>query len=172
MYDASHCSPPKFASRRPRQESREMASASPHVSLAGFAYLEPLARPLARSSSVLPTVMPVCQPLSPKLRSLTERLSPESNWMTRIPEPLGGTSRAGCLSPKLKPNPLHCDGICSDFARSGVWPVNRRRSPTTPRPRGLTAQMRRELDTNEWHTPPRSPRSTRIDFPEILRGLS
>ena len=61
-------------------------SASPHVSLAGFAYLEPLSRPIRVDDSSYNSPeheQHRALELPSKLASLTERLAAQSNWVRR-----------------------------------------------------------------------------------------
>ena len=59
-------------------------SCSPHVSLAGFAYLEPLSRPIRVDDSSYNSPeheQHRALELPSKLASLTERLAAQSNWV-------------------------------------------------------------------------------------------
>ena len=129
-----------------------MSALSPHVSLAGFGYLEPLARPMT-STPKTPVTMPITdRSLPPRLASLTARLSPRSNWVRRSPATLELDGRARMLSPVAS---ILDSSMGSDFGRSGVSPLHSHPPiPTIAREKQSTAQQRREVKTSEWHLKP------------------
>ena len=89
-------------------------SASPHVSLAGFAYLEPLSRPIRVDDSSYNSPeheQHRALELPSKLASLTERLAAQSNWVKREEQKSPGRS-----PPSLTTSRIDCE---SEFARSG-----------------------------------------------------
>ena len=79
-------------------------SASPHVSLAGFAYLEPLSRPIRVDDSSYNSPeheQHRALELPSKLASLTERLAAQSNWVRRGVERAASAGFDGCFTSSL-----------------------------------------------------------------------
>ena len=128
-----------------------MTSSTPHVSLSGFGYLEPLARSIRTSSMPGRQQVRQVHQLPPKLAAITERLSPRSNWMRSAP---GSPPRVRSLSPEQSrsiTDSLDC--LSSEYARSGMWPPNRPPLQTIARSPGLAPVQRRHARTSEWHSP-------------------
>ena len=124
-------------------------SCSPHVSLAGFAYLEPLSRPIRVDDSSYNSPeheQHRALELPSKLASLTERLAAQSNWVRGEEQKSPGRS-----PPSLTTSRIDSE---SEFARSGIWPSLSPPKPTVARKPDSTALQRRRPLTNTWHAVP------------------
>ena len=141
-----------------QREALVMSVLTPHVTLTGFGYLEPLARQTRTTATLGRPKTWTTEPLTRKHAAITERLSARSNWMRASPN----SPPRQTLSPLAYSVDLSLDSISSDYARSGVWPANRPPLPSMARSPRSTAQQRRRVNTKEWHMPP-SPHELRHD---------
>ena len=139
-------------------------SSSPHVSLAGFAYLEPLSRPIRVVDSSWDSPEHEQQrtlELPRKLASLTERLAAQSNWVRREQQKSPGRS-----PPSLTTSRIDSE---SEFARSGIWPSLSPPKATVARKPDSTALQRRRPLTKVWHTVPPQTAEEELSAEEILK---
>ena len=137
-----------------------MSSATQHVALCGFGYLEPIARPIRFQGSVAPELPEPPRKLPPKLAALTERLAVRSNWLSREADAHKPPSPCKALYSPPMGSRVDSD---SSYYKSGTWPRALPPTPTTPRVQESTALMRRHPLTSEWHA--RSPSPTRPMYP-------
>ena len=137
-----------------------MTSSSPHVTLAGFGYLEPLARPIRCPASINSASAQQQPGLSKKLLKLTDRLATKSNWVRRESHsPQRSRYPEGEFS---SPRTDSFSNYTSSYAQSGSWPRSSSPRPSEARSPNSTALQRRNPPTTEFHVPA-SPEFRRIE---------
>ena len=160
-----------------------MTTLSPHVKLAGFGYLEPLARPVCDKIGNSPTSSKPrgIPPLTQKAALVTERLAAKSHWIgVRSPRPFASafpasetvsfpsvTSLPTSPHSVIYPTPFDSgpvDVLTTQYSRFGTWespsppmspvPSRHRDPPSTGRRMLETPRDRRAFETTPaWHEP-------------------
>ena len=147
-------------------------SNTPHVTLTGFGYLEPLARPIKPPTVVAPPEVPEVPPLSPRIAKLTDRLAVRSQWLKRR----GPSNLAH--DTKLSPGGTDLFALSrvntnSQYSTSGIWPSISPPRPTVARgalhasPRQPAIQRRVGSLTSDWHVPPQPGQAARAEDGEV-----
>ena len=160
-----------------------MTTLSPHVKLAGFGYLEPLARPVCDKIGNSPTSSKPrgISPLTQKAALVTERLAAKSHWIgVRSPRPFASafpasetvsfpsvTSLPTSPHSVIYPTPFDSgpvDVLTTQYSRFGTWespsppmspvPSRHRDPPSIGRRMLETPRDRRAFETTPaWHEP-------------------
>ena len=160
-----------------------MTTLSPHVKLAGFGYLEPLARPVCDKIGNSPTSSKPrgIPPLTQKAALVTERLAAKSHWIgVRSPRPFASafpasetvsfpsvTSLPTSPHSVIYPTPFDSgpvDVLTTQYSRFGTWespsppmspvPSRHRDPPSIGRRMLETPRDRRAFETTPaWHEP-------------------
>ena len=142
-------------------------SNTPHVTLTGFGYLEPLARPIRTVNSMAPPKGWDVPPLSPREQRLTSRLATRSNWLRQDPAELTDSSTTKLRRRSFKGGNDLLDSMNSQYSTTGIWPADTPPKPTVAREKESTALQRRVATaTSKWHAPPQPEHAARPEDEE------